>query len=105
MQGLLAAKRRLWHGVRSDCSLRTASISLPLLLPLQALSQGELTAALYNIACCRARLGDIENGLVAIAGAVEQGERVLGVREWGCSRVVGDGRHPAVRSVGKALGS
>lgn len=44
----------------------------PLSLP-QALSEGELTAALYNIACCRSRLGDVENGLVAIAGAVEQG--------------------------------
>lgn len=40
-----------------------------------ALSEGELTAALYNIACCRSRLGDVENGLVAIAGAVEQGYR------------------------------
>lgn len=48
------------------------------LLPPQALSQGELTAALYNIACCRARLGDVENGLVAIAGAVEQGEGIGG---------------------------
>lgn len=37
-----------------------------------ALSTGELTSALYNIACCRARLGDVENGLVAISGAVEQ---------------------------------
>jgi hypothetical protein len=39
----------------------------------QALSQGELTSALYNIACCRSQLGDIENGLTALAGAVEQG--------------------------------
>lgn len=27
-----------------------------------------------QIACCRSRLGDIENGLVAMAGAIEQGE-------------------------------
>ncbi|KAI7843557.1 hypothetical protein COHA_002799 [Chlorella ohadii] len=40
-----------------------------------ALSTGELTAALYNIACCRSRLGDIDNGLVALAGCVEQGYR------------------------------
>jgi tetratricopeptide (TPR) repeat protein len=38
-----------------------------------ALSAGELQAALYNVACCRSRLGDVENGLIAIAGAVEQG--------------------------------
>lgn len=33
-----------------------------------------MQAALYNIACCRSRLGDIDNGLVALAGCVEQGE-------------------------------
>ncbi|EFN54485.1 hypothetical protein CHLNCDRAFT_135153 [Chlorella variabilis] len=40
-----------------------------------ALSTGELTSALYNIACCRSQLGDIENGLIAMSGAVEQGYR------------------------------
>ncbi|PSC75387.1 putative DNA replication complex GINS PSF3 [Micractinium conductrix] len=40
-----------------------------------ALSEGELTSALYNIACCRSMQGDVENGLIAIAGCVEQGYR------------------------------
>lgn len=40
-----------------------------------ALSEGELTSALYNIACCRSQQGDVDNGLTAIAGAVEQGYR------------------------------
>lgn len=31
-----------------------------------------------QIACCRSRLGDIENGLVAMAGAIEQGEHARG---------------------------
>lgn len=39
-----------------------------------AAGTGELTSALYNIACCRSQLGDVENALVAIAGAIEQGE-------------------------------
>ena len=35
-------------------------------------------AALYNIACCRSRLGDVDNGLVALAGCVEQGACLAG---------------------------
>ena len=45
-----------------------------------ALSTGELTSALYNIACCRSQLGDIENGLIAMSGAVEQGGGALHAR-------------------------
>ena len=41
-----------------------------------AISPGEKTAALVNIACCQAQAGaeeNISNGLVALAGALEAG--------------------------------
>lgn len=38
-----------------------------------AISDGEKIAALYNIACCQAQLGNIQNGLIALAGALEAG--------------------------------
>ncbi|CAL8471406.1 g10948 [Coccomyxa elongata] len=37
------------------------------------ISNGEKQAALYNIACCQSRLGKIEPGLMALAGALEAG--------------------------------
>ena len=36
-------------------------------------SDGEKQAALYNIACAYARLGDLEKGLEAVAGCLEAG--------------------------------
>lgn len=38
-----------------------------------AISDGEKIAALYNIACCQAQLGNTQNGLIALAGALEAG--------------------------------
>lgn len=49
----------------------SAGAGLPTATPADA---ARMQAALYNIACCRSRLGDIDNGLVALAGCVEQGE-------------------------------
>lgn len=37
------------------------------------ISDGEKAAALYNSACCFARLGDARSGLVALAGCLETG--------------------------------
>lgn len=37
------------------------------------ISEGEKIAALYNIACCQARLGNTQNALIALAGALEAG--------------------------------
>ena len=60
------------RSAQEGASLPTPPNTCPLYL--QALSEGELTSALYNIACCRSMQGDVENGLIAIAGCVEQGE-------------------------------
>jgi hypothetical protein len=43
-----------------------------------ALSDGEKCSALYNIACCQSQLAqpeNIQNGLIALAGCLEGGER------------------------------
>ncbi|GLC45823.1 hypothetical protein PLESTB_001151700 [Pleodorina starrii] len=37
------------------------------------ISDGERSAALFNIACCQAQLGDLRSGLVAMAGCLELG--------------------------------
>ncbi|KAK9808672.1 hypothetical protein WJX72_001735 [[Myrmecia] bisecta] len=37
------------------------------------ISDGEKMAALYNIACCHSRLGNMRTGLVALAGCLELG--------------------------------
>lgn len=37
------------------------------------ISDGERSAALFNIACCHAQLGDTRAGLVALAGCLELG--------------------------------
>ncbi|GIL73426.1 hypothetical protein Vretimale_17583 [Volvox reticuliferus] len=37
------------------------------------ISDGERSAALFNIACCQAQLGDMRSGLVALAGCLELG--------------------------------
>ncbi|KAG2433687.1 hypothetical protein HXX76_008057 [Chlamydomonas incerta] len=37
------------------------------------ISDGERSAALFNIACCQAQLGDVRAGLVALAGCLELG--------------------------------
>lgn len=39
------------------------------------ISNSERIAALYNIACCQGQLGNIQNGMIALAGALESGER------------------------------
>ncbi|KAK9918691.1 hypothetical protein WJX75_006025 [Coccomyxa subellipsoidea] len=38
-----------------------------------AISNGEKQAALYNIACCQSRLGQVEAGLMSLAGALGAG--------------------------------
>ncbi|KAL6779393.1 hypothetical protein ACKKBG_A12160 [Auxenochlorella protothecoides x Auxenochlorella symbiontica] len=37
------------------------------------ISNSERIAALYNIACCQGQLGNIQNGMIALAGALESG--------------------------------
>mmetsp|Transcript_9783 Transcript_9783/g.24908 ORF Transcript_9783/g.24908 Transcript_9783/m.24908 type:complete len:215 (+) Transcript_9783:125-769(+) len=36
-------------------------------------SEGEKMAALYNIACCQSKMGDMDTALAAFAGALEKG--------------------------------
>ena len=36
-------------------------------------ADGERQAALYNVACCHARLGNVREGLAALAGCLESG--------------------------------
>ncbi|CAL5224279.1 g6941 [Coccomyxa viridis] len=38
-----------------------------------AISNGEKQAALYNIACCHSRMGNLQDGLLALKGCLEAG--------------------------------
>ncbi len=37
------------------------------------ISDGEKQAAYFNIACCQSKLGNIKDGLIAVAGCIEAG--------------------------------
>jgi hypothetical protein len=41
------------------------------------LSAGETQAALFNIACVQSRLGNVQDGLIAVAGCLEAGVRLF----------------------------
>lgn len=41
------------------------------------ISDGEKQAAYFNIACCQSKLGNVKDGLIAVAGCIEAGYAVV----------------------------